>query len=167
MVIAISAFRSFLIMLINQFPVCNKFRKWGVLCGYVLKVLDVMDIKLFLEKYIIRRWTQQTRSNVVQDVSGRIIIENLKLNANRRYYVLFRTLLKIAASLLYKQVEEKIKNLFLASGYGVVPPHTASKVDNLMENSAQCSLTLKKRSARGRVESVVLVGWREMSKNKT
>jgi hypothetical protein len=92
---------------------------------------------------------------------------NLKLNVNRRYYVLFRTLLKIAASLLYKQVEEKMKNLFLASGYGVVPPHTASKVDNLMENSAQCTLTLKKRSARGRVESVVLVGWKEMSKNKT
>jgi hypothetical protein len=107
MVIAISAFRSFLIMLINQFPICNKFRKWGVLCGYVLKVLDVMDFKLFLEKYIIRRWTQQTRSNVVQDVSGRIIIENLKLNTNRRYHVLFRTLLKIAAGLLYKQDEEK------------------------------------------------------------
>jgi zinc finger SWIM domain-containing protein 3 len=143
---------------------CNKFGKWGVLCGHALKVLDVMDIKLLPEKYIIRRWTREARSNVVQDVSGMTIIENPKLDANRRYHVLSRTLLKIAAraanfeetsalvcnasDLLYKQVEEKIENLSLASGYGAAPPHSASKVDNLMENSAQCTLSLKKKECK-------------------
>jgi zinc finger SWIM domain-containing protein 3 len=36
---------------------CNKFERLGTLCGHALKVLDVMDIKLLTEKYIIQRWS--------------------------------------------------------------------------------------------------------------
>lgn len=32
---------------------CKKFERWDVLCSYALKVLDIMNIKLVLEKYVL------------------------------------------------------------------------------------------------------------------
>jgi hypothetical protein len=94
------------------------------LCGHALKVFDVMDIKLLPEKYIMPRWSQEARSDIIQYIRGRTIVENPKLDANRRYQVICRKLLPIAtraadfeeasvlvcnaSKLLSQQVEEKI-----------------------------------------------------------
>jgi zinc finger SWIM domain-containing protein 3 len=55
---------------------CGQFERLGVLCAHALKVLDLMNIKLFLEHYILKRWTREARVGSVQDSHGRIIVAN-------------------------------------------------------------------------------------------
>ncbi|PNY03008.1 protein FAR1-related sequence 5-like [Trifolium pratense] len=40
---------------------CRKFETHGILCSHALKVLDVMNIKLIPEHYILKRWTRDAR----------------------------------------------------------------------------------------------------------
>ena len=44
---------------------CRKFESFGILCRYGLKVLDVLDIKLIPNRYIMKRWKRD-----VKDGSG-------------------------------------------------------------------------------------------------
>jgi hypothetical protein len=37
---------------------CRNFEMCGILCGHALKILDVMNIKVFPKKYILKRWTK-------------------------------------------------------------------------------------------------------------
>jgi zinc finger SWIM domain-containing protein 3 len=66
---------------INQTVSCNckKFEKHGILCSHALKSLDMMNIKLIPEAYILKRWTKEARSSIVQDNKGNDIVEDPKL----------------------------------------------------------------------------------------
>jgi hypothetical protein len=60
---------------------CRQFNRIGILCSHALKVLDLMNIKSLPPQYVLKRWTQEAQSGVVQDNQGRKIIENPKIDA--------------------------------------------------------------------------------------
>jgi zinc finger SWIM domain-containing protein 3 len=64
---------------------CFQFKRTGVLCGHALKVLDLMNIKLLPNHYLLKRWTREARFGTIKDIKGRNIIENPKLDAMLRY----------------------------------------------------------------------------------
>jgi zinc finger SWIM domain-containing protein 3 len=49
-----------------------------------LKGLDLVNIKYLPELYILKWWTRDERSGIVQDMNGREIVENPKLDATLR-----------------------------------------------------------------------------------
>ncbi|XP_047063565.1 protein FAR1-RELATED SEQUENCE 5-like isoform X2 [Lolium rigidum] len=63
---------------------CGQFERLGVLCAHALKVLDLMNVKLLPEHYILKRWTREARAGVVQDSHGRIVVADPKLDAVHR-----------------------------------------------------------------------------------
>ncbi|XP_075660953.1 protein FAR1-RELATED SEQUENCE 1-like [Castanea sativa] len=64
---------------------CRKFERGGILCSHALKILDVMDIKVLPEKYILKRWTKDAKNEIVQDFNGRDIKSDTKLEVTTRY----------------------------------------------------------------------------------
>ena len=75
---------------------CEQFTRTGVLCGHALKVLDLMNIKLLPNHYILKRWTRKARYGSVQGNKGRSIIENLKLDAMLCYMFMSHKFLNLA-----------------------------------------------------------------------
>ena len=75
---------------------CGQFNRIGILCAHALKVLDLMNIKLIPEQYILKRWTREARSGAVQDNQGRNIIEDPKLDAMLCYKNMTRKFLNLA-----------------------------------------------------------------------
>jgi len=75
---------------------CEQFTRTGVLCGHALKVLDLMNIKLLPNHYILKRWTREARYGTIQDNKGRSIIENPKLDAMLRYRSMSHKFLNLA-----------------------------------------------------------------------
>ncbi|KAG6708290.1 hypothetical protein I3842_06G073800, partial [Carya illinoinensis] len=64
---------------------CRKFERCGILCSHALKILDVMDIKVLPEKYILKRWTKEAKNESVQDFNGHDIITDTNLEVTTRY----------------------------------------------------------------------------------
>ncbi|KAJ4785462.1 Protein FAR1-RELATED SEQUENCE 5 [Rhynchospora pubera] len=109
---------------------CNKFQSHGLLCGHALKILDLMNIKLLPEHYIMKRWTKEAR-NVAGTTSLTANGEHVKLGVAARNKILCRKFFKIAARAsmyeesflvvdslldnLDKQVEEKVQGILSAS----------------------------------------------------
>jgi len=97
----------------------------GILFRHALKGLDLVNIKHLPERYILKRWTRDARSGIIQDMNGREIVENPKLDATLWYKNLCKIFIPLASRaadfedcyLLVeetlhtasKQVEEKIK----------------------------------------------------------
>jgi zinc finger SWIM domain-containing protein 3 len=75
---------------------CEQFTWTGVLCAHALKVLDLMNIKLLPDHYILKRWTREARYGTIHDNKGRSIIENPKLDAMLRYRYLSHKFLILA-----------------------------------------------------------------------
>jgi zinc finger SWIM domain-containing protein 3 len=44
---------------------CRKFETFGILCRHALKIFDVLDIKLILDEYIIKRWRRDARDEKI------------------------------------------------------------------------------------------------------
>ena len=60
---------------------CRKFESFGILCRHGLKVLDVLDIKLIPNRYIMKRWRRDAK-----DRSGKnCITHNIKLDTRLEY----------------------------------------------------------------------------------
>ena len=76
---------------------CRKFETFGILCSHALKVIEANDVKAIPEKYILRRWTREARSGVVQDVRGKKVEEYPKLSRTRRYRQVVSNFIKGAA----------------------------------------------------------------------
>jgi len=57
----------------------GKFERFGIWCGHALKVLDVMNIKVLPDKYILKRWTKDARNEILQDFNGHEIIVDTNL----------------------------------------------------------------------------------------
>jgi hypothetical protein len=105
---------------------CRQFERIGILCNHALKVLDMMNMKVLPEHYILKRWTREVICGVVQDIRGNNVIENPKIDATQRYQNLSRKFLSIASwvadygeissyvenvlNTLHRDVNEKIKN---------------------------------------------------------
>jgi len=84
-----------------------------------------MNIKLLPERYILKRWTRDARSGIVQDMHGKDIMENPKLDVALRYKNLCKMFISLASRAadfedcyllvedalhsVSKQVNEKIK----------------------------------------------------------
>ncbi|XP_048492992.1 protein FAR1-RELATED SEQUENCE 3-like [Beta vulgaris subsp. vulgaris] len=83
---------------------CRMFQRSGILCAHALKVLDDMNIKLIPDRYMLKRWTTEARSGVVQDRCGRTVLEDPRLEATRRYKALCRKFLE-ASCQAYNFVE--------------------------------------------------------------
>ncbi|XP_042941212.1 protein FAR1-RELATED SEQUENCE 5-like [Carya illinoinensis] len=64
---------------------CRKFERCEILCSHALKILDVMDIKVLPEKYILKRWTKEAKNESVQDFNGHDIITDTNLEVTTRY----------------------------------------------------------------------------------
>jgi zinc finger SWIM domain-containing protein 3 len=76
---------------------CRLFERIDILCRHALKGLDLMNIKLFRERYILKRCTRGARSETIQDMHGRKIIENPKLVATHQYKNLCRIFFPLAS----------------------------------------------------------------------
>jgi zinc finger SWIM domain-containing protein 3 len=103
---------------------CGQFDRFGVLCAHALKVLNLMNIKLILAQYVLKRWTREARCGIIQDNQGRTIIETTKLDDMLRYKDMTHRFLNLASraasdqgytflvnrtiGMLSKQVEEQI-----------------------------------------------------------
>jgi hypothetical protein len=83
---------------LKQIVVCNcrQFNRIGILCSHALKVLDLMNIKSLPPQYVLKRWTREARSGVVQDNQGRKIIKNPKMYALLRFRFLSHKFLNLA-----------------------------------------------------------------------
>ncbi|KAL1341499.1 hypothetical protein AAHE18_09G091000 [Arachis hypogaea] len=62
---------------------CRKFETFGILCCHAIKVLDVKDIKLLPEQYILKRWTRGAMRRLVKDMHGRIVEEDTCLTSTQ------------------------------------------------------------------------------------
>jgi hypothetical protein len=107
---------------------CRKFEKHGILCSHALKSLDMMNIKLIPEAYILQRWTKEARLAIVQDNKGNDIIEDPKLEKLQRYKSVCKKFARMASRVvdfdesylllessldsMSKTIEEKIKEIF-------------------------------------------------------
>ncbi|KAK9697288.1 hypothetical protein RND81_08G027500 [Saponaria officinalis] len=49
---------------------CRKYETHGILCSHALKVLDIMNIKLIPDHYILKRWTRVARRGSKNDWNG-------------------------------------------------------------------------------------------------
>ena len=74
---------------------CRKFETHGILCSHALKVLDVMNIKLIPETYILKRWTRNARLGSDQDWKGRHVELDIKAHFMNRYNELCSRMVKL------------------------------------------------------------------------
>jgi len=75
---------------------CKLFNRIGIICAHALKVLDLMNIKSLPPHYVLKRWTRQAQTGTIQDMYGRDIIENPKLDAMLLYRYFSHKLLNVA-----------------------------------------------------------------------
>lgn len=61
-----------------------------------MKVLDLINIKLLPDHYVLKRWTREAKFGTIHDNQGRSIIENPKLDAMLRYKFLSHKFLSLA-----------------------------------------------------------------------
>ena len=75
---------------------CRLFERIGILCRHALKGLNLVKIKHLPERYILKLWTRDARSGIIQDMNGREIVENPKLDATLRYKNLCKIFIPLA-----------------------------------------------------------------------
>ncbi|XP_059455217.1 protein FAR-RED IMPAIRED RESPONSE 1-like [Corylus avellana] len=118
---------------------CRKFERCGILCGQALKILDVMNIKVLPEKYILKRWTKNARNEIVQDFNGHEIIIDTNLEVTYRYKSLCPMYVKLISRAVeceeaynialenYAELSKKIEDVMKMKS-------NLSQVDNFQEN---------------------------------
>ncbi|XP_042056347.1 protein FAR1-RELATED SEQUENCE 5-like [Salvia splendens] len=75
---------------------CRRFEIIGLICCHSVKVFDVLDVKLLLENYILKRWTREARTSVVHDYVGNEVEENSEFQSVERYRRLCQMLIRLA-----------------------------------------------------------------------
>ncbi|KAM3712710.1 hypothetical protein ACJW30_01G203100 [Castanea mollissima] len=82
---------------------CRKFESFGILCRHGLKVLDVWDIKLIPNKYIMKRWRRD-----VKDGNGKnCTTHNIKPDTRMEYVDRYRDLCPKYIQLVNEACETK------------------------------------------------------------
>ncbi|KAK4608137.1 hypothetical protein RGQ29_001804 [Quercus rubra] len=120
---------------------CRKFERIGILFSHALKILDVMDIKVLLEKYILKRWTKDAKNEIVQDFNGRDIKADSKLEVTTRYKFLASECEEAYELALgsYNELSKKIDDILRKNS-------NPCQVDINQENSSNGMITI---SAKG------------------
>ncbi|XP_059436424.1 protein FAR1-RELATED SEQUENCE 9-like [Corylus avellana] len=118
---------------------CRKFERCGILCCHALKILDVMNIKVLPDKYILKRWTKDARNEIVQDFNGHEIIIDSKLEVTNRYKSLCPLYVKLISRAVeceeaYKIVLENYTELSKKIEDVVRRKSDLCEVDNSQEN---------------------------------
>jgi hypothetical protein len=54
---------------------CKQFDRIAILCGHALKVLDLVTIKSLPPQYVLKWWTQEAHSWIIQDNKGRNMVK--------------------------------------------------------------------------------------------
>ncbi|XP_023156640.2 protein FAR1-RELATED SEQUENCE 5-like [Zea mays] len=149
-----------------------------MIADYIHFVLDLMNIKSLPTQYILKRWTRQARSGTIQDKNGRIVIENPKFDAMRRYRYFSQKLLNLAhraayypectslmdntIDLLGQQIEDKIN---ICSGPSNAEKN-ATQVDIVVPNDTLSNAQLKKKEVRIRSSKRQKFGWEGKHKGR-
>jgi hypothetical protein len=157
---------------------CNLFNRIGIICAHALKVLDLMNIKSLPTQYILKRWTRQACSGIVQDRNGKNIIENPKLDVLLRYRYFSHKLLNLAhraayfpecsslmdnaIDLLSQQLEDKISTCPSISN----ADQSVAHVDVAPPNDTLSNARLKKKDIRVRSSKRQKLGWEEKHKGR-
>ena len=82
---------------------CRKFESFGILCRHGLKVLDVLDIKLISNRYIMKRWRRYPK-----DGSGKnCTTHNIRLDTHLEYVDQYRDLCPKYIQLVNEACETK------------------------------------------------------------
>ena len=82
---------------------CKKFESFGILCRHGLKVLNVLDIKLIPNRYIMKRWRRDAK-----DRSGKnCTTHNIKLDTRLEYVDRYRDLCPKYIQLVNEACETK------------------------------------------------------------
>ncbi|XP_010255612.1 PREDICTED: protein FAR1-RELATED SEQUENCE 5-like [Nelumbo nucifera] len=76
---------------------CKKFEFVGILCGHALKVLDHKNIRLIPPRYIMKRWTKDSKGGNIMDFHGSAIQFDPKVDFGWHYQELYGKLDKIVA----------------------------------------------------------------------
>ncbi|KAL5855552.1 hypothetical protein ACOSQ4_005354 [Xanthoceras sorbifolium] len=96
---------------------CRIFETKGVLYSHIIKVLrDNMNIKEIHAQYLLKKWTKQARPKCVQDIYGRVIQEDPKLQQTSRYRSLCSMFTRISSRIsksenAYNLANEHASNL--------------------------------------------------------
>ena len=75
---------------------CRKFEIVGILCCYVLKVFNSLDIKTIPDMYILKKWTRETKSGCILDNRRINVKDDVNLTATQRYRRLCPKLVQLA-----------------------------------------------------------------------
>ena len=126
-----------------------------------------MNIKSISEQYILKRWTREARSRIVQDNQGQTIIEGPKLDNMLRYKNMARRFLNLAhraathprcallvdnaLDMLSKQVEEEITGFPIAMAPVNVPTNDSPLIDllstaSLKKNDVETKTSKRKKT---------------------
>ena len=65
----------------DLFCICGKFRKDGMLCCHILKVMMKNDIRKIPDKYIIDRWRKKEKK-MISKINVRLLVEATVLRFN-------------------------------------------------------------------------------------
>lgn len=68
-------------------------RKVGLLCCHASKVLDVMDIKSIPKRYVIKKWSRDTKDRTIEEAN----MYEIQGNVNDRYRNLCPKLINLAS----------------------------------------------------------------------
>ncbi|KAK1316525.1 Protein FAR1-RELATED SEQUENCE 3 [Acorus calamus] len=78
---------------------CNKFEFSGILCGHILTIFIIFDLRVLPEEYILNRWTRNAKSSAVVDerAQNRRYCDTttslaMQQNALRRHQCLWRSI---------------------------------------------------------------------------
>ena len=89
---------------------CRKFETFGILCRHDLKVLDVLDIKLIPNRYIIKRWRRDAKDGSGKDCTR----HNIKPDIQLEYADWYRDLCPKYIQLVNEACETKEGNNILS-----------------------------------------------------
>ncbi|XP_074283618.1 protein FAR-RED IMPAIRED RESPONSE 1-like [Silene latifolia] len=64
---------------------CRKFETHGILCSHALNVLDIMNIKLIPDHYILKRWTRDARRGLRHDGNEKLKEVDMTTHFTSRY----------------------------------------------------------------------------------
>ncbi|XP_027362527.1 protein FAR-RED IMPAIRED RESPONSE 1-like [Abrus precatorius] len=95
---------------------CKKFEIFGILCCHALKVFETNDVKIILDKYILKRWTTHGRSGIIHNVKGTEVEGDPKLSTTRQYRHLASKMIRLACDVSTSEeycqlVDDNINNL--------------------------------------------------------
>lgn len=76
---------------------CQQFEWIGILYSHALKVLDMRNVKLFPEHYVLKRWSHEARCGTLWNIHGRNVLDNPKIDATQRYQLLSRKFLTLSS----------------------------------------------------------------------